>query len=605
VTAACARCTSPLEDGDLRCAICALPVVEAAAPVPERPRARLVRCTECNAAVAFSPLANAPRCGFCSAITEIEQPADPPEVAAYKAPFLVDRGAAAAAVQGWLSAHGWLAPRALRDEAVIESLVPLHWAAWVVDARALVTWTADSDASAGRSRWAPHAGELELKFDEIIVPASRGLSPRECARLAPHYKLWYRDDVDDDDGVAVESFEVQRSAARAAVQRAIEATARTRVEHAIPGRRFRNVSVSCLTVAQTTRRMALPAWVLAYRYRGTAYRAIVHGQRRDLVFGAAPIDVWQLVKLAAVALAVIALVAALAACSSTPVPPDAEDFFDRCAPAEPFAPLTGRAAVQGTLNVHVDAGGLIEVDTTTKLLFAMDLAQDGTDLAVAATLCRVLIPNIPLAGQELPIAFDVPDATIASVPTVRGSAALSSPDQSCAQLDSQPITLVIGARLEPAALATAPLPAVDATGTTFPACAPSAAALCADATGIDCACDQEGDGQPGLTLLAHNVPAVDLEGVFVTLRTQFSLHGRVHTSDLAKGRIDASIETAVLGCSLIGGAPCTDINVRTVQTLNPVITAAADNPSTFRSVRIPDTMTCAEIIAGEGMLFPR
>ena len=54
--AACTRCQTALEDGDLRCAICALPVpaTDAAAhPGDGAPRAQILRCRECGAALAF------------------------------------------------------------------------------------------------------------------------------------------------------------------------------------------------------------------------------------------------------------------------------------------------------------------------------------------------------------------------------------------------------------------------------------------------------------------------------------------------------------------------------------------------------------------------
>ena len=101
------------------------------------------------------------------------------------------------------------------------------------------------------------------------------------------------------------SFDAQRSAARAFIQRAIEATARTRVEDHIPGHRFRNVHVACLVERQATRRVALPAWVMAYRYRGTPYRAIVHGQRPEIVFGSSPVD-WRKVAVLSLALSIVA-----------------------------------------------------------------------------------------------------------------------------------------------------------------------------------------------------------------------------------------------------------------------------------------------------------
>ena len=72
---ACERCASPLEHGDLRCAVCALPAPHVAVPI-EVPRARILRCTECNAAIAFDPAHQAPACAFCRAVMTVEQPVD-------------------------------------------------------------------------------------------------------------------------------------------------------------------------------------------------------------------------------------------------------------------------------------------------------------------------------------------------------------------------------------------------------------------------------------------------------------------------------------------------------------------------------------------------
>ncbi|MBA3458354.1 MAG: zinc ribbon domain-containing protein [Deltaproteobacteria bacterium] len=301
---ACTRCHGQLEHGDLRCAICALPAISLAA-TERQDRAKVLRCTDCNAAIAFSPAVQAPRCAFCGATMAIEQLVDPLEVAEVRLPFTVDRAAAEASLRGWLGNRGWFAPSALRDEAVLESLTPLCWAGWVVSAQATVAWTADSDEGAKRSAWAPHAGKVPMRFESIVVPASRGLTLDECRKLIPYYDLRRTEPVGDD---FVESFDAQRSAARVHVQRGIEATARTRVEPHIPGRRYRNIRVACLLQGQTTQRVALPAWVLAYRYRGAAYRAIVHGQRPEVVFGAAPTN-WT--RVALVVLGALAVVAAI------------------------------------------------------------------------------------------------------------------------------------------------------------------------------------------------------------------------------------------------------------------------------------------------------
>jgi hypothetical protein len=257
----------------------------------------------------------------------IEQPVDPVETARLRLPFTVDRATAEAALRGWLGSRGWFAPRALAGDAVLESLTPLSWAAWLVNAEARVAWTADSDAGSQRSAWAPHAGEASLSFRDIVVPASRGLREVEARLLIPYYDLGRTvridRDVDGDPeampgpmprlmpGPMIEQFDAQRSAARRHVQERIEALARVRIEPRIPGRRYRNVHVACLLERQTTERIALPARILTYRYRGNPYRAIVHGQRAEVVFGRSPVDWskvgWLVAILATVAAAAIAL----------------------------------------------------------------------------------------------------------------------------------------------------------------------------------------------------------------------------------------------------------------------------------------------------------
>ncbi len=312
---ACTRCHGVLEHGDLRCAICALPVVRPLEVTERHARAQVLRCTDCNAAVAFVASVQAPHCAFCGAIMAIEQLVDPLEVAELRIPFGVDRTRAAAALRGWLGERGWFAPHTLRDEATLESLTPLCWAGWVVNAQATVAWTADSDAGSRRSAWAPHAGKLPMRFEAIVVPASRGLDLDECHRLIPFYDLRRAVAITGSDtggeAAIIESFDAQLSAARRQVQRAIEATAIARVEPQVPGRRRRNVHVACLLQGQTTERIALPAWVLAYRYRGRRYRAIVHGQRPEVVFGDSPIDWTKIATLAGALVVLAAVIAAL------------------------------------------------------------------------------------------------------------------------------------------------------------------------------------------------------------------------------------------------------------------------------------------------------
>lgn len=305
---ACEGCRSPLEPEDLRCAVCAR-----ATPPREHgrsgPGARVLRCDGCGAAVAYVAEAQAPRCAFCKHTLHVEQPEDPLEVAEWLLPFAVPATAAGDALGMWLRSLGFFRPSDLAQTAKLEGLTAISWCGWVVDGDAHVSWTADSDAGAGRSSWAPHAGETSLPFRNIVVPASRGLRPDECARLGGHYDLRPLVPVGQAQaGAVVEQFDVQRSAARRTVVEALESEAARQItaNGTVPGSRFREVHVAVLLRSLHTRRVVLPAYVLSYRYRGEVHRAIVHGQDASVTFGSAP---WSYRKIAAVALAVVAVIA--------------------------------------------------------------------------------------------------------------------------------------------------------------------------------------------------------------------------------------------------------------------------------------------------------
>ncbi len=312
----CTRCKTPLEAGDLRCAVCACARAADAMPAVEHTRVSVVRCTECGAAIAFVAEVGAPKCGFCGAITRVEQPVDPIERAELCLHVGVDREHAAVALRGWLGRRGWFAPKDLASTAALDSMQLLYWSGWVVDAQALVSWAADSDAGSRRSRWAPHAGQVSMGFAGSVVPASRGLTLAECAVLTSAYDLSASAPIPEDPSQLhgqVEAFDAQRSAARRTVLASIEATAAHRLQQGtIPGSRFRKVKVGVMLESLTTRRVVFPVWILAYRYRGSPYRALVHGQQPSVVTGASPTDPWKVLFVLALVAAVIAVIVAVA-----------------------------------------------------------------------------------------------------------------------------------------------------------------------------------------------------------------------------------------------------------------------------------------------------
>jgi hypothetical protein len=311
-TIACARCRGPIEHGDLRCAICgvAAPVAQDA---PAQMSVQILRCTECGAAVSFSAEAQAPRCKFCGSVTRLEQPVDPVEQAEWILPFAVTPEQAQGAVRQWLSGLGFFRPSDLAATATVEGLQPIWWAGWMVNANAGVSWAADSNAGTWRSAWAPHSGQVALPFRNLLVSASRGLALGETSRIAPYIQLATAQPVSaaptaqlGPAGATLEQFDTQRSAARRMIVDAITATAAQSLQQGIiPGSTFRNVHIAVLLEALETRRVAVPSYVLAYRYRKALYRAVVHGQDARCVLGKAPYSIAKILLVAAIVLLVV------------------------------------------------------------------------------------------------------------------------------------------------------------------------------------------------------------------------------------------------------------------------------------------------------------
>jgi hypothetical protein len=291
MAAHCSRCETPLAPEDIRCAVCALPVPIDLVQAPAA-QAEILRCEECAAAVTYNVEARAPRCAFCGSVMHVETPADPIEEAEAYLPFTVSPAQARAALSKWLGTLGFFRPADLQSSAVIDKLEPLWWVGWVFDAKTLVSWTADSNAGARRSDWAPHAGQNPLTLRSILVPASRGLRAAECEALTSRFDLNSAQATPIGAADAtIERFDVQRSAARVTIADAVQAAAAQHAEEWIPGSRFRNVHTVALLRRLETQRLAFPTYVLAYRYGDKLYRALVHGQNRKCVVASAPYSV--------------------------------------------------------------------------------------------------------------------------------------------------------------------------------------------------------------------------------------------------------------------------------------------------------------------------
>jgi DNA-directed RNA polymerase subunit RPC12/RpoP len=357
----CTRCKAQVEHGDLRCAVCAFAVphhVGGAGDVQQE-ALKVFRCKGCGAAMSWSAEKKAVACAFCGEATALEEITDPVEQTEQWVPFAVDSRAAREAMRVWLKNLGWFRPNDLATASTIDEIKAIWWPAWIFDAHAECTWTADSNAGAGRSAWAPHAGHTDVAFERILIGASRGLDDKEMTALASAYNLASAQSQREaaaasaPDNVLEETFDAQRSAARERVAKACGAIAAERMKQGhIPGSTFRKVNVSLVLSELHTRRVALPAWILAYRYSGKLFRVVIHGQNAQTVTGTAPRSLWKILALVGGILAALTIIAVIIALVNAPpsrpratqparpaaTAPAARPATPAVAPARPAAP---------------------------------------------------------------------------------------------------------------------------------------------------------------------------------------------------------------------------------------------------------------------------
>jgi hypothetical protein len=300
---------------------------------------------------------------------------------------------------------------------------------------------------------------------------------------------------------------------------------------------------------------------------------------------------------------------------------DGGAMMETCMPDGKAVALTSRYAVQANLAVNVKVvagctGGacIVDNDANSELLLVADIVQSGATATATVQPCKIVIPPVALKNQPMPVQLTVPDALIASVLPVSSTATLGG-GSTCASFDAQPITIALGASLANAASDTLPN---FTSGANPPVvlCGGSAATACASTanptgpTDKGCVCDQEADGKPGATMLAKNAPGfMDIDQIYVDLRTSVTLSGQVFSGQRIKGKVQGlKLDQNVVGCHRTAAPGVRDCDVNTevgvVAGFNPAVTQSVNSSSTFVAVPVAAGTTCDQIKAMEATLFP-
>ena len=303
---------SLVEESDLVVALRALPDDQRGWAAVKK----TVRCRSCNAVSVFDPQHVAKNCEFCGspAIVAVEDTGAPIRPGSMM-PFKVADTKVREDIRAWYGSH-WFAPNKLKTKALTDTLHGVYLPYWTFDAHADCPWDAEaghyyyvrgSDGKQQRRvRWEPASGRVEHFFDDVLVPASKGVHEKLLVELEPFPTS--TDLVPYDPGYVsgwvVEQYQIDLVQAAERSRSRMGEDLEKMCAQQIPGDTHRNLRIHPQFSAQTFKHILLPVWLLTYTYGTRNFQVAVNGQTGKIT-GEYPIS-WVKVALV-VLLALIAI----------------------------------------------------------------------------------------------------------------------------------------------------------------------------------------------------------------------------------------------------------------------------------------------------------
>lgn len=283
---------------------------------------KVVVCKRCAAHTTLDPHVAAGACAFCGTSAVVEAPAGTNVVRPEGLlPFRITRESALQSFRKWLHSL-WLRPSNLKSNSRISAMQGAYIPFWTFDAATNSFWTAEAGyhyyvdvqvvvngkretRREQRTRWEPASGSLELFFDDVPVPASRGIDkslaqniePFPTAELTPYDPSYLSGFLAEENAVDLpEALEQAKDRMRGEIRSACASR--------VPGDTHRNLQVQTTFSALAYKNALLPVWIAAYEYGGKPYRYLVNGVTGKCT-GTAP---WSWVKITLLVMTILMIV---------------------------------------------------------------------------------------------------------------------------------------------------------------------------------------------------------------------------------------------------------------------------------------------------------
>ncbi|MGV3664307.1 MAG: zinc ribbon domain-containing protein [Prosthecobacter sp.] len=283
---------------------------------------KTVKCQSCHAISVFDEKRVAQRCDFCGspsiiAMEDVGTPIRPGS----QLPFKVPETQVREDIRRWYGSHFW-APNKLGEKALTDTLHGMYLPYWTFDAHAECPWEAEAGHyyyttnSKGErtrhTRWEYASGHVSTDFDDVLVPASKGVHTKLLEELQPFpttsdllpYDPGYLS------GWVVEQYQIDLIQGAQDSRQRMDDLLRAQCVAQIPGDTHRNLRISPDYSAQTFKHILLPVWLLSYTYGTKNYQVAVNGSTGKIT-GEYPLS-WVKITIAII-IALIILIAIAAA----------------------------------------------------------------------------------------------------------------------------------------------------------------------------------------------------------------------------------------------------------------------------------------------------
>lgn len=279
----------------------------------EKYEVKTVECKSCKAETTFNPLITSDSCSFCGTsivLTDVQ--------ISYKLkpksllPFKINSEEGKKLFKTWLTSL-WFAPSNLRKIGNAQKLDGMYMPFWTYDSEVVTSYIGQRGEhyyvrkeitnSEGQretveerhTRWYPAVGEIQVNFDDILVPASESLpynylsklEPWDLQELVPYNESYLS-------GFKTESYRVNLKQGFEDAKSIIEPEIEHQIRRDIGGDDQTIITSKSRYYNTTFKHILLPMWISAYKYNTKTYRFIVNARTGE-VQGERPYSVGKII----------------------------------------------------------------------------------------------------------------------------------------------------------------------------------------------------------------------------------------------------------------------------------------------------------------------